>query len=336
MNLEIALRPANMQDASFLWQLHCATIKPYIANTWGWDEDFQYRYFTEHFSPWGNQIIRFQEKDAGVIAVEETPHGIILSTIELLPQFQGLGIGTQLIQGLLSRAEAQGLPVSLRVLKVNPARQLYLRLGFTVVSETDTHYWMRKEGRPIDYLPATWGTQRCFLIEANAGMQDAVTLVFNENSSIIALNGFSASPAELAAQALRHEVLPPGGVAWREKLYLIRETESRDTLGVLSLYFGYPSPDTIYIGSLFLRPFCQGSGMGRELVEDLERRARQAGFREARVGVGLKNWHALRFWTGCGFGNITKIRGDNEFGELARADVELLKPLIEKDPAPLS
>ena len=314
-----------MQDASFLWRLHCATIKTYVAQTWGWDEEFQYHYFMEHFNPQRSQIVHFQDVDAGVIALEETPHGIVLSTIELFPEYQGLGIGTNLIQDLLDRADVNGLPVSLRVLKVNPARQLYLRLGFTQVSETDTHYWLRHEGRPIEYLPSHWETRRCFLIEANESMREAVALVFNENRELIGPIGDGRGPADLATQILQHRSMPPGGVPWREKTYLIRELESRDTVGVIIIYFGYPAPDSIYVASLYLRPSYQGTGIGRELVAELEQLAVQAGFREARVGVELRNWRALRFWTARGYGRITKIKGDQDFGKSAHAFVELLK-----------
>ena len=36
------------------------------------------------------------------------------------------------------------MPVELQVLKVNPARRLYGRLGFQVTGETETHYLMQR------------------------------------------------------------------------------------------------------------------------------------------------------------------------------------------------
>ena len=329
MRTDITLRPANDGDADFLWELHCAALKPYIASTWGWDEEFQHKYFQEHFNPARNQVIRYLGAEVGVLSVVETPHGFVLSNIEILPNYQGLGIGTALLHDLLDRAAARGLPVSLRVLKINPACQLYLRLGFSVISETDTHYWMRREGRPIEYMPERWETETCFLVEANQGSLEAMTLIFNENREILELLGTVETPERKAIQALRHLVLPPGGVAWREKVYLIRDLESRDTVGFLAVYFGYPTPETVYIASLYLRPMFQGHGLGREIVRAVEAQAKESGFREARVGVGLKNWRALRFWTSCGYSRITKIKGDREFGEMSLANVELLKNLLQ-------
>jgi phosphoribosyl 1,2-cyclic phosphodiesterase len=43
---------------------------------------------------------------------------------------------------LLAEARTAGLPVRLRVFRVNPAQRLYRRLGFVVTGETETHVQM--------------------------------------------------------------------------------------------------------------------------------------------------------------------------------------------------
>jgi ribosomal protein S18 acetylase RimI-like enzyme len=46
---------------------------------------------------------------------------------------------------IISEAESLGLPVRLRVMKVNPrAKAFYERLGFTVISEIETHFTMER------------------------------------------------------------------------------------------------------------------------------------------------------------------------------------------------
>jgi ribosomal protein S18 acetylase RimI-like enzyme len=60
----------------------------------------------------------------------------VLSQIQLLPSCQGQGIGERVIAALLDQARREQLPVRLSVLKGNPARRLYERLGFQMVSET--------------------------------------------------------------------------------------------------------------------------------------------------------------------------------------------------------
>jgi ribosomal protein S18 acetylase RimI-like enzyme len=51
-------------------------------------------------------------------------------TIALLPEFRGRGIGTQLLQHLLARADERYPRVCLSVTLGNPAARLYERLGF--------------------------------------------------------------------------------------------------------------------------------------------------------------------------------------------------------------
>lgn len=62
--------------------------------------------------------------------------------IQLLPDYQHMGIGTQLIQNLQLEASQQGIAVFLSVLKVNPAKQLYERLGFKVIQRKEKSYTM--------------------------------------------------------------------------------------------------------------------------------------------------------------------------------------------------
>jgi ribosomal protein S18 acetylase RimI-like enzyme len=186
---------------------------------------------------------------------------------------------------------------------------------------------MRKEGRPAQYLPSRWETSVCFMVEGDDQASGAVAMILSENADALEIIGKPGHPQEQAQRALSHAVLPPGGVAWREKLYLIRDIESRDTIGFLNLYFGYPTPETLYLSSFYMRPTWQGRGFGRIVVGELERLASQAGFREARAIVGLKNWRALRFWTRCGYSRITRIRGNQANPASSQGNVEITKPL---------
>lgn len=39
----------NKEDYEFLWNLHKATMKSYVEETWGWNEQFQKEYFNNQF-----------------------------------------------------------------------------------------------------------------------------------------------------------------------------------------------------------------------------------------------------------------------------------------------
>jgi GNAT superfamily N-acetyltransferase len=141
--MNVTLRVATIDDADFLFRLHRAAMQTYMAQTWGaWDEGWQLQHFQQHFDPSACQIIIFHGQDVGVISIVRQETGMFLSNIELLPDYQGRGIGTYLIKTLLNEAHQKALVLTLRVLKVNPARQLYERLGFAISGETATHYQM--------------------------------------------------------------------------------------------------------------------------------------------------------------------------------------------------
>jgi ribosomal protein S18 acetylase RimI-like enzyme len=139
----IDLRPAYPDDYDFVLSVHSAAMRPSVERVYGWDEDWQVRYFQEHFDPAKLQIIGYRGTDIGYISIEERRERFFLGMIAILPAYQGCGIGTTLIRRLQQEARRKALPVTLQVLKGNRARGLYERLGFEVTGETDTHYQMK-------------------------------------------------------------------------------------------------------------------------------------------------------------------------------------------------
>jgi ribosomal protein S18 acetylase RimI-like enzyme len=157
---DVKLRPAAPEDADFLYGVLKATMQEYVAQTWGWDEEWQQAHFREHFDPSKDQVIVLKGEDIGVLSVEPRQDHVFLSKIYILPQYQRLGIGTRLIRAVLERAHRRDVPVTLRVIKVNPARRLYERLGFVQVGETESHYLMKAVPCQGDAAGATDGPQQ--------------------------------------------------------------------------------------------------------------------------------------------------------------------------------
>ena len=139
------LRPATDADREFLWRLHRDTMRPYVDATWGWDDGDQRRRFDAAFDPDRLAVVAVEREPVGTLRVERRPGEVFLAAIEVAPAWQGRGIGTRLILDVVEGAGR--LPVALRVLKANPARALYERLGFAVDGETATHHTMRRSSR---------------------------------------------------------------------------------------------------------------------------------------------------------------------------------------------
>ena len=138
----VELRPATVDDYGFAFRVHCAAMRPSVERTFGWDKDFQARYFRLHFDPAKRQIIRFDGGDVGVLSVEEREESLFLALIAILPEYQRRGIGTTVMGRLQRQAKECGVPLTLQVLKTNPAQAWYESLGFIHTGATPTHHQM--------------------------------------------------------------------------------------------------------------------------------------------------------------------------------------------------
>ncbi len=127
------MRAAAGEDREFLSTLLRAAIGPS---------------FVERIDLATHQVIEVEGRAVGCLSVEEFIDRVALNRIFLMPEAQRRGIGSALICAVRDRAHARGLPLALTVQRVNPARALYERLGFAVVSETSTHFGM--EAAPPD------------------------------------------------------------------------------------------------------------------------------------------------------------------------------------------
>jgi ribosomal protein S18 acetylase RimI-like enzyme len=89
------------------------------------------------------EIILRNDERIGLLKVARDGLEWEIAQIQLVPGAQRSGIGTRLLTEVVKEARAAGASLRLEVLKANPARSLYRRLGFTVISETDHSYEMR-------------------------------------------------------------------------------------------------------------------------------------------------------------------------------------------------
>ena len=147
MKSDYSLRPARKDEGVALYTIHRAAMESYVEQTWGaWDDAWQRTYFEQHW-PDVRLAIESGGELAGFLALDEQGASIHIVNIELRPEAQRKGIGSAILRAIQQRAELRGMPVTLQVLKVNPARALYERLGFEHTGETETHHQMAWEAR---------------------------------------------------------------------------------------------------------------------------------------------------------------------------------------------
>jgi ribosomal protein S18 acetylase RimI-like enzyme len=142
-------RPATPDDYGFLYALHRAAMKESVARMWGWDEAWQQNYFREKFDPSKREVLQWQGQDIGTISVREGEDELYLALIAILPQFQGRGWGTAVVQELIHQAQQADKTFILHVLKTNPtAQKLYERLGLQIVAEEEFKFKMQFASPP--------------------------------------------------------------------------------------------------------------------------------------------------------------------------------------------
>lgn len=139
------LRQASVDDAPLFYRVIDQTMHEFIVATWGaWDESRVQRESREDSSSSNAQVIQVGNVAVGVFLVERLITHIQLEQIYLLPEYQGLGIGTALLNSLIAEAVQSKVPVRLRVLAVNPAKSFYKRFGFVVTEATPDFFFMEK------------------------------------------------------------------------------------------------------------------------------------------------------------------------------------------------
>ena len=139
---QFEVRQATPGDRDTLYRIKREAMRPHVEQIWGWDEELQEPRFRESYDHTEAQVVLVDGHAIGYLGVSERESATFIDQIEIVPEYQGRGIGTALINNVLAR----GRPVELDVLKVNvDARRLYERLGFRASGETETHYHMRAE-----------------------------------------------------------------------------------------------------------------------------------------------------------------------------------------------
>lgn len=134
------LRPAEERDQAFLYQVKKQSNFDYISALWGWDEDAQRRDFARDFQQLREfSVITVDGADAGFLQLQRGADFLNVAEIHLLPPFQGRGVGSAVLKSV--QAESTGLPVLIGCFRANRrAYQLYQQLGFTPITENDTHF----------------------------------------------------------------------------------------------------------------------------------------------------------------------------------------------------
>lgn len=143
--MEYTFRDCRLDDFDFLFDLKKQNFKWYVDKIWGWRDDEQKERLKndlkDHLAH--KKIILIDGCPAGVYASHITENGdFFINEISLLNEYQGKGIGRNILEKQLEENRKNNIRTILQVFKDNPAKRLYERLGFKIYGETETHYQM--------------------------------------------------------------------------------------------------------------------------------------------------------------------------------------------------
>ncbi len=140
------LRDCKREDADFIYELKKEGFEWYIKDLEGWDEDKQREIIKNEMDAHleDMNIIRYDFEDVGLFTYyEDENNDIFIDMLALMPKARNRGIGSNLLQFLI--VNNPNKRIYLRTYKENPARQLYIRKGFSKYDETQTHWWMERK-----------------------------------------------------------------------------------------------------------------------------------------------------------------------------------------------
>ena len=149
---QILLEKVKPLHQSFLEELYRSTREEELSQT-NWTEQQKKQFivmqflaqkadYERKFPNAQQQIVYYKKQLVGRLYSNETENNIHIIDIALLPKYRNKGIGKSLLEQLISKAKKQQKRISLQVIKTNPAKNLYTRLGFVVVKQDGLREYM--------------------------------------------------------------------------------------------------------------------------------------------------------------------------------------------------
>ena len=118
-------------------------MRRYVSEIWGWDEAWQDNDFPTHFDPRCITLVHKERALVGYSHVENGDGRLFIRMIVVHPDQQRKGIGTKLLESVITSGKEQSKGIGLEVFKINhEAKKFYERHGFNVEGETTSSYVM--------------------------------------------------------------------------------------------------------------------------------------------------------------------------------------------------
>ena len=142
--MKVTLRPAIDGDFEACRRTYFAETD-WINERLGLEREGQESMFRKQWRPAQVCIIQADGVDVGWLQTVVSKSEHMLGQIFVDAPFQRRGIGTEVLRRIVEEASRLQLPIRLAVVKFNPSRRLYERLGFRVTHEDERKVYMTRE-----------------------------------------------------------------------------------------------------------------------------------------------------------------------------------------------
>ncbi len=137
-------RQAEVEDYDFLFNLKKVAEYEPIKAIFGWDENVQIEIHRSEWEESKPTIIEVNGFRVGSYLVQYKSDHLYFGRFFLLPEYQGNGIGSQVLSTVIQLAQEKSLPIKLCYLQGNRVGQLYKRFGFEVTAQDSQFVHMLK------------------------------------------------------------------------------------------------------------------------------------------------------------------------------------------------
>jgi predicted N-acetyltransferase YhbS len=142
--MPVTFRPARPADFDYCERLYFTEMER-INRELKLDRNAQVASFRRRWDAAQVRIITLDGADIGWLQSTTQDGSLFLGQLFVETALQGRGIGTEVMHRLLEEATRADQPMTLGVVKINPAKRLYERLGFRVTHEDERKFYMRRE-----------------------------------------------------------------------------------------------------------------------------------------------------------------------------------------------
>lgn len=150
---DILFRDIQESDTNLLCEIYGSTRKEELDKVTNWNEDqkkffieqqfsAQHQYYQQNFLNTKFYIIEKENIPIGRLYIDFffEKKDVRIIDITLLPEWRNKSIGSSILKEILNKAANSNLNVKIHVEVFNPAMELYKRLGFKKINETNEIY----------------------------------------------------------------------------------------------------------------------------------------------------------------------------------------------------